>query len=71
MGSRERTVPLLLDALKAAHPPLGRMTEHEIASWVVARLNYLTGTALQAEGTTFAHDTNELGYKIKLSDTSG
>jgi hypothetical protein len=70
MGSRERTDSPFLDALKAAHPPLSKMTRHEITSWIVARLNFITSGSLELEGRTFAHDTNEFGYKIKLSDQS-
>jgi hypothetical protein len=68
MGSHERNEPTFVQALQVAHPPLARMTLHEIASWIVARLNYITARSLEVEGNVFAHDTNEFGYKIKLSD---
>lgn len=67
-GSRERTAPTFVEALKAAYPPLAKMKSHEIASWIVARLNYITASALEVEGDLFAHDTNEFGYKLRLSD---
>jgi hypothetical protein len=68
MGSQERTDPVFVDALKAAHPPLGELTDHELASWIVARLCYLTSGALTVEGDSFAHDTDEFGYKMKITD---
>ncbi len=70
MGSRERKDPKFVEALKVAHPALTKLTLHEIASWIVARLNYITAGALESEGNFFAHDTNEFGYKIKLSDNA-
>ena len=69
-GSRERAALTFLDALKAAHPPLAQLTQHEIASWIIARLSSVTAGALSWEGVEFAHDTNEFGYKIRLSDRS-
>jgi len=70
MGSHERTDPTFIDALKIAHAPLAKLTLHEVASWIVARLNYITAGSLEVEGNDFAHDTNEFGYKIKLSDNT-
>jgi len=70
MGSHERTDPKFVDALKLAHPPLGKLTLHEIASWIVARLNYITSGSLEVEDNFFANDTNEFGYKIKISDNA-
>lgn len=70
MGSVERTDPLFVDALKTAHPPLTKMTVHEIGSWIVGRLSYLTAGSLAVEGDVFAHDTNDFGYKIKITDNS-
>lgn len=60
--------PSLVEALRAASSLVDQYTDREIASWIVARLNYLTGTNLANEGTEFAHDTNEFGYKIKITD---
>lgn len=68
MGSHERSSPLFVDALKTAHRPLSKLTDHELASWVVARLSYLTSGALPLEGDEFSHDTNEFGYKLKITD---
>lgn len=68
MGSVERKDPLFIDALKAAYPSLQKMTPHEIASWIVARLNFITGGAIELEGKTFSNDTNEFGYKLRISD---
>jgi hypothetical protein len=66
--SQERTNPTFVEALKAAHRPLSKMSLHEIASWIVARLDYLTAGSLALEGNEFQHDTNEFGYMLKLSD---
>jgi hypothetical protein len=68
MGSSERTGQAFLDALKAAYAPLSKMNQHEIASWIVARLNFITSGSLELEGNLFSGDTNDFGYKIKLSD---
>ena len=70
MGSRERNDPMFVDALKSAHPPLARLTLHEVTSWIVARLNYLVGGSIELIGNEFAHDTNEFGYKIRLADNA-
>jgi hypothetical protein len=70
-GSREPTAPTFVEALRAAHPPLSKRTEHELASWIVARLCYLTCDSLLLEGTEFAHDTNEVGYKFRLAGSDG
>jgi hypothetical protein len=67
MGCRERGEVPFEEALRAAHPPLARMSAREVASWVVARLNAITGGSLASEGAVFAHDTNEFGYKLKAS----
>ena len=68
MGSSERTDQAFLDALKAAYAPLSKMNQHEIASWIVTRLNFITSGSLELEGNLFSGDTNDFGYKIKLSD---
>ncbi len=70
MGSRKRSNPPFVDALQLAHPPLSRLNGHELASWIVARLNYITSGSLELEGNGFSHDTNEFGYKLKLTDAS-
>jgi hypothetical protein len=70
IGSREQN-PTVVEALKTAHRPLAKLTLHEIASWIVARLNYLTAGALELEGNSFQNDTNEFGYFISLSDNAG
>ena len=69
MGSTEVAEPSFVDALRAACPKVKRYTNRELASWIVARLNYLTAGALHVEGTEFAHDTNEFGYKIRITDS--
>jgi hypothetical protein len=71
MGSKERGDASLVDALKTAHPPLSKLSNREIASWIIARLNFITAGSLESEGTSFAGDTNEFGYKIKLSNDAG
>ena len=70
MGSTEVAKPLFVEALRAASPVVHRYTDREIASWIVARLNYLTAGGLTVEGDEFAHDTNEFGYKIKITDSN-
>jgi len=70
-GAREKTDPSLLEQLKRVHTPLSRLTTHEIASWIIARLNAITGSMLEAEGNDFRHDTNEIGYKLHLRNEAG
>jgi hypothetical protein len=67
-GSRERQEPLFSEALQRAYPPLAKLTQHELASWIVARLDFITAGALTLEGEEFAHDTNEFGFKIRLAN---
>ena len=69
-GSRERDDPTFHDALQAAHPALGKLTLHEISSWIVARLDYITCGSLALLGDEFSHDSNNFSYKIKLADQS-
>jgi hypothetical protein len=71
MFAQERTDAPFLEALKAAHAPFSKMSDREIASWIVARLNFITAGSLESEGKCFSGDTNEFGYKIKLSDKEG
>ncbi|WP_037229825.1 hypothetical protein, partial [Rhodopirellula baltica] len=47
------------------------LSGHQLASWIVARLSFLTASSLLLEGDTFAHDTNEFGYKIKILTADG
>jgi len=68
MGSTEVSNPDFVSALRNSHSKLARLTDHELASWIVARLNYLTSGALCVSEQTYSHDTNEFGYKIKLTD---
>ncbi len=68
MGSTEAESPDFVTALRQCHPRVAKMTEHEVASWIVARLNYLTSGALCITEATYAHDTNEFGYKLKITD---
>ena len=70
MGSTEASDPDFVTALRESHPKVARLTDHELASWIVARLNYLTSGALCVEEETCSHDTNEFGYKLKISDHS-
>jgi len=67
-GSMEVVEPSFVNALRAACPKLTRHSDRELASWIVSRLNYLAAGALDVVGTEFGHDTNEFGYKIKLTD---
>jgi len=70
MGSTEVTVPPFVVALRSSCLALERYTDRQVASWIVARLNYLTSGALSLEGEHFAHDTNEFGYKLKITDNN-
>ena len=70
MGCRERDDPPFEVALKSAHGDLAEMTRRQLASWIVARLSAITSGTLELEGNSFSHDTNDFGYKIKLSDPS-
>ncbi|WP_413432572.1 hypothetical protein [Crateriforma spongiae] len=70
MGSVEGSNPDFAEALRSADRAIEKFTEHELASWVVSRLNYFVGGSLEVEGDEFAHDTNEFGYKIKVVDTN-
>ncbi len=65
MGCSEHPTLPFEDAIRHAVPFLATSPPHEIASWVVARLAYLTSGALDLEGNDFSHDTNEFGYKLK------
>lgn len=65
MGSSEDPAIPFEVAIRHAVPFLAKSSPHEIASWVVARLAYLTSGALDLEGDDFSHDTNEIGYKTK------
>lgn len=71
MGSSERDAPSFVEALKCAYGPLTRLSTHELTSWIVARLSYLTSGGLNLAGEVFSHDTNEFGYKIKIVDGQG
>ena len=68
MGSTEVAEPSFINAIRSASPNVGQYTDSEIASWIVARLNYLTSGAI--DGDSFAHDTNDFGYKIKITDAA-
>lgn len=65
MGSEEQQSPLFLDQLRQTVHWLRKKPVHEIGSWVVARLNYLTCGSLHLLGDSFGHDTNEFGYKVR------
>jgi hypothetical protein len=71
MGSTEVAEPTFVSALRAVCPRISRYSDREIASWIVARLNYLISGALEYLGTDFSHDTNQLGFKVKLTDKEG
>ncbi len=70
VGSVEPSDPTFTEALCKAYPKLSRYTKHELASWIVARLNFLTAGTLSDEGEVFSHDSNEVGYRIKITDQS-
>ena len=70
MGSTERSDPEFVAELRESHHEIANLTDHELASWIVARLNYLTSGDLCAGEVTYSHDTNEFGYKVKVSDDS-
>lgn len=65
VGSTEQQSPLFIDQLRQAVPWIRKQSVHEIGSWVVARLNYLTCGGLPLLGDSFGHDTNEFGYKVR------
>lgn len=69
MGSEEQDSPIFVDELKRAAPRLAKSGTHELGSWIVARLNYLTCGALPQEGDCFEHDTDEFGYKVRLENS--
>lgn len=70
-GGIENENTSLVVALRAKCPELETRTEHEIASWIVARLSYITAGALEIEGDTFENDSNDFGYMISVTDSSG
>ncbi|WP_145431680.1 hypothetical protein [Lacipirellula limnantheis] len=65
MGSGEQQSPLFIDQLRQSVPWLRKASVHEMGSWIVARLNYLTCGNLKMLGDSFGHDTNEFGYKVR------
>lgn len=69
MGSIAVPSPLFVDALRAAESMLNGLTVHELSSWVVARLSYLTCGGIDRQ--TSSDDTNEFGFKIKITDAAG
>lgn len=70
MGSVESKAVTFEQAIRDSVPFLAKSSSHEIASWVIARLAYFTSGALELEGIDFAHDTNEIGYKVKATRTT-
>ena len=68
MGCVEKTDPIFVDELRLACPQLNKLSDHELASWIVSRLNYVVSGSLELEGNDFAHDTNEFGYKIRINN---
>jgi len=69
MGSVEATSPTFVEALRAADSHMKGLTLHELSSWVIARLSYLTCGMIDQK--TFSHDTNEFGYAVRITDSSG
>lgn len=59
------------DQLRARIPALSKCNTHGLGSWIIGRLNYLSFGNLPLEGTGFSHDTDEFGYKLKMSDLGG
>ncbi|WP_146118827.1 hypothetical protein [Blastopirellula marina] len=68
MGSVE-SQPTLLERLHDSSSRLKRFSDHQLASWIIARLCYITADKLLALGEVFSHDTDEFGYKVKISDS--
>lgn len=66
-GSSESPIASFEQAIRDTVPFLAKSPSHEIASWVVARLAYLTSGAIELEGNDFSHDTNEIGYQLKAT----
>lgn len=65
MGSIEQQSPRFIEQLRLAVPWVRNKSVHEIGSWVVARLSYLTAGSLVLLGDSFGHDTDQFGYKIR------
>lgn len=68
MGSDEQQHPRFIDQLRQSAPWIHKLSVHEIGSWIVARLNYLTCGSLNMLGASFGHDTNEFGYKVRCTN---
>ena len=69
MGSVEARSLTLVEALRAADSQLKGLNLHELSSWLIARLSYLTCGMIDQK--TFSHDTNEFGYAVRITDSSG
>ncbi len=69
-GSSECQTPTFEQAVRDAVPFLAKSSAHELASWVVARLAYLTSGSLELEGKEFSHDSDEVGYRLKATRRS-
>ena len=70
MGSVEGESPDFAAAIRSSVPSLSTASTHELTSWIVSRLSFLTAGALELEGNDFSHDTNEIGYKLKATHST-
>ena len=70
MGSIEALDPRFVDALRISVPQLSDVSEHRLASWIVARIDFITAGALGINGCVFANDSQDFGFKVKVSDQS-
>ncbi|MEZ5941976.1 MAG: hypothetical protein R3C18_11330 [Planctomycetaceae bacterium] len=70
MGSVKADSPNFVDAIRSTVPSLERASLHELSSWLLSRLSFLTAGSLELEGNDFSHDTNEIGYKLKATHST-
>ena len=70
MGSIQSSVGFE-DQLRLSAPELANYSTRSLGSWIVGRLNYIVNGNLPLEGEEFSHDTDEFGYKLKMSNSAG
>lgn len=69
MGSVE-IEPRFSVVLKGAVAQLASASEHRIASWIVARIDFITAGSLAIDGWVCRDDFNDFGFKLKVADRS-
>lgn len=70
-GSVEQLEPSFIDELVAAPGYPRGLSRRDRVSWILARLTELTYGGLPLEGTSFASDGGEFGYRVKISTAVG